>query len=540
VSPTDSDFRGDIVFRARSTLAALGVASLALVGACATPGSGAQAETRPAWSGSAPAPELATFYDQQITFGPCLPYAQTDIDKKAFADPRYDCARVQVPVDYADPEGPRGEIALLRIKARGEKIGSLLIDPGGPGSSGMNFAALFGNEKLGQPLTKGTVGDRFDVIGFDPRGVGASTPKADCYTDAEYDHGMGFVANPLPNVTSEQQAREVAQRCEEASGGRQTLVNFGTSTVARDMDVMRGALGDEKLSYLGYSYGTELGAMYAEAFPQNVRAIALDGAVDPELTAGQFRKSQYVGFQNAFTKMATACAAQADCPLGTDPARANEKFQDILRPLLTKPATTKDPRGLTYDNALAGVVAKLYSDGEWPVIIKGLTELAAGRGDTLLQSRDQFLFRDTAGHYGVDPDSNVVIRCMDNPRRTAAEQAELAKEIFAVAPFLDSGRPAAQLRSECEAWPAQPSRPEPWITGNVDVPPTLTISVTGDPATPHQGGINLARALKGSLLTVDAARHGISLLGVSECVDRVVSDYLIDLKTPPADARCTV
>ena len=377
------------------------------------------------------------------------------------------------------------------------------------------------------------------MIGFDPRGVGASTPKADCYTDAEYDRGKGFLTNPLPDVTDEQQAREVAQRCEEGSGGRQTLVNFGTSTVARDMDVLRGALGDEKLSYLGYSYGTELGAMYAEAFPQNVRAIALDGAVDPELTAGEFRKSQYVGFQHAFTEMATACAAQADCPLGPDPTRASQKFQDIVRPLQDRPASTADPRGLSYDDALAGVMAGLYSDAAWPEVITGISELTAGRGDTLLKSRDAFLFRDVTGHYGVDPDSNVVIRCMDNPRRSSAEQAELAQQIYAAAPFVDPGRPASELHNECAAWPAPPSRPEPWVAGDVEVPPTLTISVTGDPATPHQGGINLARALKGSLLTVDAAQHGVALLGQIPCVDQIVTDYLVDLKTPPADARCT-
>lgn len=521
------------MFRIRLPLVALGTAALALAGACAAPA--AHIETRP----GAPPAELAQFYDQEVAFGPCLPYAQTDLDRKLFVDDRYDCARVQVPVDYADPDGPRGEVALLRVKARGTKIGSLLIDPGGPGNSGMNFVALYGSDVLGRALTKGPVGERFDVIGFDPRGVGASTPKADCYTDAEYDRGMGFLSNPLPDVTDEHQAREVALHCAAGSGGEQALVNFGTSTVARDMDVLRGALGDEKLSYLGYSYGTELGAMYAEAFPQNVRAIALDGAVDPELTAGEFRTSQYVGFQHAFTEMATACAARADCPLGTDPARADEKFQDLVRPLLDRPAPTADPRGLSYDDAVVGVMAGLYSDAAWPGVVAGLTELAAGRGDALLKSRDAFMFRDATGRYGVDPDSNVVIRCMDNQRRTPAEQAELARQIYAAAPFLDQGRSAAELHDECEAWPQPPSRPQPWVAGDVDVPPTLTISVTGDPATPHQGGINLARALGGSLLTVDAAQHGIALLGQSQCVDGVVADYLIDLKTPSADARCS-
>ena len=408
-----------------------------------------------------PPAELAEFYGQQVEFEPCLPYATTDLDEKLFADGRFDCARVQVPVDYADPDGERGEIALLRVKARGEKIGSLLVDPGGPGNSGMSFVALYGGDVLGQALTRGPVGERFDVIGFDPRGVGASTPKADCYADAEYDRGVGFLTNPLPNVTDEQQARDVAQRCEEASGGRQALVNFGTSTVARDMDVMRTALGDEKLSYLGYSYGTELGAMYAEAFPQNARAIALDGAVDPELTATEFRLSQYVGFRKAFEGMVTACAADADCPLGTDPDRALEEFQEIVRPLMDSPAPTADGRGLTYDDAVAGVMTNLYSDSGWQLAIKGLTELAAGRGDALQKARDACLFRDsTTGRYGVDPDSNIVIRCMDNPRRTPAEQAELTRKIYAAAPFPGLGPTGLgdALRVRGVAGAAEPAR----------------------------------------------------------------------------------
>ncbi|GAS93805.1 alpha/beta hydrolase family protein [Mycolicibacterium canariasense] len=523
---------------ARLALAALGGASLILVGACGATGPVA-IEATTGNSGTARPAELAAFYDQQVRFEPCASYARTTLDEKLFADARYDCARVQVPVDYQDPGGARAEIALLRVKARGDRIGSLLVNPGGPGVAGMGFVALEANDLVGQVLTKGPVGDRFDVIGFDPRGVGASTPRADCYTDAETDRGQGFLSNPVPNVTDAQQAREVARRCAERSGGEQALVNFGSRDTVRDMDVLRAALGDEKLSYLGYSYGTELGAMYAETFPQRVRAVALDGAVDPDMTAAQFRLSQYVGFQKAFTAMASACASMPDCPLGTDPARASEAFQVIVRPLLDHPAPTADPRGLTYDDAVAGVMAGLYSDAVWPKVIDGLRELADGRGDGLLKLRDNFVGRDSSGRYGTDPDSNVAIRCMDNPQRTPAEQADLTQQIFDAAPFVDSGRPAAHMHYECEAWPQQPSRPERWVTGNVNVPPTLTISVTGDPATPHQGGVNLARALKGSLLTVDGAQHGIALLGQNQCVDDIVAGYLIDLRTPPAGAHCT-
>lgn len=166
--------------------------------------------------------------------------------------------------------------------------------------------------------------------------------------------------------------------------------------------------------------------------------------------------------------------------------------------------------------------------------------MSAGRGDVLLEMRDGYFGRGPDGRYNDLLDANITIRCMDDPRRTSAENTELARGIYAAAPFLDPGRPVAESHHECEAWPEPPTRTEPWLTGDVAVPPTLTVSVTGDPATPNQGGVNLARALGGGLLTVDGNQHGISLLGQSACVDDIVTDHLIELQTPPADARCTL
>jgi pimeloyl-ACP methyl ester carboxylesterase len=382
---------------------------------------------------------------------------------------------------------------------------------------------------------------RFDVIGFDPRGVGASTPRLDCYTDAEYDTGQVFGSGEVvPGVPDERTAREVARRCAERTGGDRALTSVGTSDVVRDMDVLRAVLGDEKLSYFGASYGTELGAMYAEAFPQNLRAMALDGALDPELDSTGRLLASYTGYQQAFTGLATQCAAGPDCPLGPDPARATEAFHALVRPLQNRPATTTDGRGLTYADALTGVLTGLRTGSEWPKVVQGLTELAAGRGDVLLGLRDGIYGRDADGRYVYDGDAFTGISCMDRPRRTPAEQTALARRLVEVNPLLDTGRPVTERHDECAAWPKPPSRLEPWLTGDVDVPPVLVVSVTGDPVTPHQGGITLARYLGGSLLTVDGDQHGSALIGKSECVDRTVADYLIDLRTPPADARCTL
>ncbi len=521
------------MFRVLSLFVTLVVASSALLGACAAQAVSSGSGSGP--PGSAPPAELTPFYDQQIVFEPCVPYATTAVDEKLFANERFDCARVQVPLDYADPDGARGEVALLRARARGQKIGSLLTNPGGPGASGMSFAAA-----LGPVWDTVTVGERFDVIGFDPRGVGASLPRAACYTDAEYDRGEGFSGELVPAIADAQQARDVERRCAEGSGGPQALAGFGTTDVARDMDVLRAVLGDEKLSYLGYSYGTQLGAVYAEALPQNVRAMVLDGAIDPDLTVTEFHLAQMRSFQMAFERYAADCATSSACPLGTDPARATETFHAIVRPLLDRPATTTDGRGLDYVDAVGGVTGGLYSPALWPEITTGLAEVAAGRGDVLQARNDAALGRGPDGRYNGLIDAVTSIRCMDSPRRTPAEQTDLARQIVAAAPILDTGRPVPQAHHECEAWPEPPTLPQPWLTEPVGLPPTLTVSTTGDPATPYQGGVNLARVLGGSLLTVEGAQHGVAMLGQSACVDGIVSDHLIDLKAPPVDARCTL
>jgi len=282
--------------------------------------------------------------------------------------------------------------------------------------------------------------------------------------------------------------------------------------------------------------------MYAEAFGHNLRAMVIDGAVDPDETEAGFRLSQFVAFQRAFDELAVWCAADPACPLGTDPTRATAVFQELVRPLQDEPAPTSAGRGLTYPDAIQAVQAALFAPTQRPMIVQGLAELSTGRGDVLLGMRDAALGRGADGRYGggLNIDANLAIRCMDNPRRSPGENTELARQARAAAPFLDPGRPVDQVHYECAAWPEPPSRDLPWLDGDVDVPPTLTVSVTGDPGTPHRGGINLARLLGGSLLTVEGAQHGVALFGQSTCVDRAVTEYLIDLRTPPAGTRCAL
>ncbi|MEV0248717.1 alpha/beta hydrolase [Nocardia sp. NPDC050712] len=481
-------------------------------------------------------PSAQKFYDQKVSFGPCTGYAKTSTDDKAVtADPAFQCARVEVPVDYQDPDGPTMRIALLKVPARGERIGSLLLNPGGPGGPGMGMAALGAKTFANSPVT-----ERFDLIGFDPRGVGASTPAVDCFSDAELDTGKAATVTVGYGTLTEQDSRRTVERCAEGSGGKNVLAHLGTRDAARDMDILRAVLGDEKLSFLGQSYGTRLGAVYAEMFPQNVRALVLDGAVDPSLGTVERRILQFTSFQRSFDVMAADCATRPDCPLGTDPAKATEVFQSIVRPLIDQPITVADGRKLDFNAAYGAVTAGLYDSAVWPVLFKGIAEIKAGHGETLFKVSDAFGGRDPEGHYPNFTEATYAINCLDEQRNTPAQEVDLKRRIQQVAPFTDSGRGPEGARDPCEFWPAEPTLGYPYAAGIEGLPATLTISVTGDPSTPYSGGVKLAETLGGALLSVEGEQHTVAFSGASPCVNQAVADYLVDLKTPAEGARCTL
>ncbi|MDV8071427.1 alpha/beta fold hydrolase [Rhodococcus sp. IEGM 1366] len=484
-----------------------------------------------------PQPDLRSFYDQAVAFEPCDGYAVTSADDTAFAgDPAFECARVTVPLNYDDPTGRTAQIALLKAPARGERIGSLLMNPGGPGGPGMSMAAAGATTLADSPVT-----ERFDLIGFDPRGVGASTPAIDCFTDAENEAGEAYTTVLTGSRTlSDDGSRGLVERCAERSGGDDVLAHVGTRDAARDMDILRVVLGDEKLSYLGQSYGTRLGAVYAEMFPQNVRAMVLDGAIDPKQSTADRRVDQFTGFQRSFDEMAAACAATPECPLGTDPSMTVEKFQAIVRPLLDTPIVTEDGRRLDFDAAYGAVVAGLYDSAVWPVIYQGIAEVAAGQADTMLKILDVFGGRDADGTFPNFGEALYAINCMDEERNTPEQEVELKRRIQAIAPFADAGLGPDGARDPCEFWPAEPTLGIPYASDVEGLPDTLTISITGDPSTPFEGGVNLADTLGGTLLPVDGEQHTIAFLGADPCVNDIVADYLVDLVIPPAGARCII
>jgi pimeloyl-ACP methyl ester carboxylesterase len=331
---------------------------------------------------------------------------------------------------------------------------------------------------------------------------------------------------------SEARTRDYVSKCEERSGGREVLANVGTRDVARDLDVLRAALGDRQLTYVGFSYGTRIGSTYAEMFPGNLRSMVLDGAVDPTQTAADALVAQMAGFQHAFDVYAADCSRSPDCPLGTDPHTTTAAYQALVRPLMETPRPAGDSRTLSYGDATTGTVEALYNPAAWPALTEGLKALRAGDGTPLLALADSY-------YSGVSIDAEVAINCVDADRTTdRAAAGETARRIVAGAPFLDSGIAPFAALDTCGLWPVPPTT-TPHLPKADGLPSTLVISTTGDPATPYAAGVTLANALHAHLLTVEGTQHTVAGDGYS-CVNRIVANYLLDLELPAEGAQCTI
>ncbi len=449
--------------------------------------------------------------------------------------PKAQCTTLPVPIDDANPSGAQANLALIRIPARGDRIGVLLMNPGGPGASAVDTVVSFADTLADTAIT-----EHFDLVGFDPRGVGHSTPELRCRTDAERDAWRREPMvdySPAGVAAIESISKAFAQKCADRLG-KQFLAGVGTASAARDMDAVRAALGEEKINYLGFSYGTELGTAYLERFPERVRTMVLDGAIDPTRDPLQSLVEQMAGFQVAFNDYAADCATSPACPLGTDPAQFVTRYRQLVDPLVTRPAATSDPRGLSYADALTGTVNALYTPVYWKYLTSGLLGLQRGDGaDDLLLLADDYEGRDDDGRYGSGQDAFNAIRCVDSPTpANPAAWAEVDRQIRQRAPFLSYGQYTGFApRDLCAFWPVPPTS-SPHEASPAPAGSVVVVSTTHDPATPYQAGVDLARQLKAPLITYDATQHTAVFDGDS-CVDDAVTRYLVD-RTVPGNLFC--
>ncbi|MDQ3735218.1 MAG: alpha/beta hydrolase [Actinomycetota bacterium] len=511
---------------AKSTLAAVLGSIILLTGACTTVVDGSA--TPAAGGPAAPATDSAPAVDD-ISWEDCTANVEQAVG--GLERPlTFECGTTRVPKDYDNPADGEYELFLLRgISAdQTDRIGSLLVNPGGPGASGIDTA-------IGLALTlPEEMLARFDIVGFDPRGVGFSSP-VECIPDALKDEG--YAAEPTPRSPEEideaiDLSEEVGDGCEAKYGDE--LGNFNTTYTARDMDRLREALGDDQLTYLGYSYGTTLGSTYAELFPDRVRALVLDGAVDPSKDDLESTEGQAAGFEQAFDAFAADCLSRGgDCPAGPDPRALVNELLDAAE---VAPIPSSGPGGRLATDGLVflGVLAALYSQDAWGQLARALADARAGDSVGILSLADGYTRRQDDGSYPNLTDANIAINCADSDQMfTASEVRDYVAEWDSRYPLF--GAALASGLMTCTLWEAtRHPLPERDAAGSA---PILVIGTEGDPATPYAGAVTMADQLEaGVLLTWEGEGH--TAFPKTDCITEAVMEYLIDLVVPADGTTC--
>ena len=522
---------GTMTAMLRAAVVLITVLAVAAVAGC-TGSSSAALPSGGAVSGSAVAAgshptTLAGYYAQKLSWSSC--------------DKGFQCARVSVPFDYARPAGPAFSLPVVKLPAAkpAQRIGALVINPGGPGGSGVAYVLGARTSEFTQNVL-----NRFDIVGFDPRGVGGSVPALHCVTGPQLDRYLAVNEAPVgPRQLAAVVAANKGFARDCATNARALLPYVGTANSARDMDILRAALGQSRLTYLGKSYGTVLGATYARLFPSRVRALVLDGAVSPGLSGTDLDISQAQGFSVAFGQFVDWCAPQSSCPLPAGLPAAQAKVSALVAAANAKPLANHFSKQ-SADGAivLVGIAAALYSKSAWPYLRDALAQAFSNRdGTVLVELADNLEERNPNGTYSNLADVGTAVDCVDWPWpralgawQSAAATAAKASPLFG--PSLLWGS------LPCAYWPVPAS---PVLTGPSSAArsgpaatPVLVVGDLKDPATPYAWAVRLARWLRpGVLLGWNGEGHTSYMEG-SPCVDAAVDAYLINLTVPRNGTIC--
>ncbi|WP_250402343.1 alpha/beta hydrolase [Streptomyces cellostaticus] len=507
---------------------ALVAATALLVSACSAGGT---------TTTSAGAAEAALAALPRATPAALAPYYGQHLSWRACGVPGFRCATMKAPLDYADPGAGDIKLAVARKSATGkDKLGSLLVNPGGPGGSAIGYLEQYAG--VGYPAE---VRALYDMVAVDPRGVARSEP-VECLDGPQMDT---FTRTDVtPDDQREKNAlvgqyRKFAESCGAHSA--RLLRHVSTVDAARDMDILRAALGDPKLNYVGASYGTFLGATYAGLFPDRVGRLVLDGAIDPSLGSRRVNLDQTAGFETAFQAFARDCVQRSDCPLGgkgTTPAQVGDHLKAFFRKLDAHPVPAGD-RELGESLATTGVIAAMYDQAAWEQLREALTSaMRENDGAGLLALSDSYYERDAKGRYSNLMMANAAVNCLDLPPAfTGPEQVEKALPTFEKAsPVFGAGLAWASLN--CAYWPVKATG-EPHRIEAKGAAPIVVVGTTRDPATPYRWARSLAGQLSsGRLLTYVGDGHTAYGRG-SSCIDSAIDAYLLNGTPPPPGKRCS-
>ncbi|GAB3655682.1 alpha/beta hydrolase [Zhihengliuella somnathii] len=483
--------------------AAGGLAAAVLLTSCASSDPAAEETFEP------PVPDaLEQYYEQRAQWKPC--------------EEDFECASVSVPLDYEAPEGKSIEIAMMRHKALMPR-GSLFVNPGGPGASGIDLVRNTATSTFSPDLR-----EKYHLIGFDPRGVGESAP-IECRTPEQIDESRAGNAMSM---------EELADVCMEENAD--VLPHVDTDSAARDLDILRAAVGEKRLDYMGFSYGTKLGAKYSDLFGENVNRMVLDGAMNPALGLSQVTTGQAQRFEQALRTWVKWCDHVSDCPVDGGVEQGIPRLSQLMDELARNPLTTEDGREFNDRELVNAILLPLYEDAWWDTLVVGLQELEQGDPGRLMQMADARSGRTEDGTYADNSwDAFTAINCLDYPD-PAIDGAELDRLLEDISPTL-----GWYLGGElaCTGWPAEPTGTDEPAQPMHENSRALVIGTTGDPATPYEWSQALADQLAGevpsnvSLLTYDGEGH--TAYGRSnDCVTQAVDQFLLEGEAPSSDTTC--